>query len=569
MASAIEDFRELFGNSDSEGEEDFFGFEDIDLEEVENLDLGDDEEDFLEDPSVGVSETPWLQDFVDRSGPRNTGENLSEYDAFSLFFNDEVFDLLVTETNRYAAQFIAEKMDTLKVHSRAKNWKAVDTSEMRAFISILLVMGLSKKPSYESYWSSDPLLECKGFKAIMARDRFIQILMFFHLNDNAKDFPKEDPRHDKLFKIRPLMKILVPEWQRHFHPGREVSVDESMIPFKGRTGLLQYMPNKPHKWGIKSWGLADSRTGYMWNWQIYTGRQEGGRPHGLTYEVVTSLCQPLYGKGHHVYMDNFFTSPSLFQELSDNQTGACGTLRASRLDVPQPVKDARPKAGDDPHLYRDNEFLYITWTDKRKVNLLTSIHNGSCFLKRVRSRASPNNFRDVRKPKAVQLYSQHMGGVDQADKQLQYYMVLHRCCKWWKKVFLYLMEVSFSNALIIFKAANPGKRVSSEKFRLVIATRCLEGYERQGRARSGRPATNLERPARLTARHFPGKTQDKTPKGKISCNDCVVCSFRGAKRHQTTFICKNCNVHMCPVPCFERYHTLINYKVQCYPGLHD
>ncbi|XP_067659977.1 uncharacterized protein [Haliotis asinina] len=145
MASAIEDFRELFGNSDSEGEEDFFGFEDMDLEEVENLDLGGNEEDFLEDPSVGASETPWLQDFVDRSGPRNTGENLSEYDAFSLFFSDEVFDFLSLKRT---------------------------------------VTGLSKKPSYESYRSSDPQLACKGFKAIMARDRFIQILMFFHLNDN-------------------------------------------------------------------------------------------------------------------------------------------------------------------------------------------------------------------------------------------------------------------------------------------------------------------------------------------------------------------------------------------------
>ncbi|XP_067669903.1 piggyBac transposable element-derived protein 4-like [Haliotis asinina] len=217
------------------------------------------------------------------------------------------------------------------------------------------------------------------------------------------------------------------------------------------------MPNKPHKRSIKSWSLADSMTGYMWNWHVYTGRQDGGRASSLMYEVVTSLCQNLYGMGHHVYMDNFFTSPSLFQEQSENQTGACGTLRASKLDAPQPVKDAKPKAGDDPHLCKNNEFLYITWTDKRKVNLLTSIHNGSCFLKRVRSWASQNRLREVRKPKAVQLYSQHVGGVDQADKQLKYFLVLHRC---------------------------------------------LNDYERQGRARSGCPLAILECLARLTARHF-------------------------------------------------------------------
>ncbi|XP_048258169.1 uncharacterized protein LOC125383620 [Haliotis rufescens] len=160
------------------------------------------------------------------------------------------------------------------------------------------------------------------------------------------------------------MTILGSGWQRHFQKDRGVSVNESMIAYKGRTGLLQYMPNKPHKRGIKSWGLADSRTGYMLN---YLSR------------MLDPMLQTASGR---------------------------------------------------------------------------------------------------KKPKAVQLHSQHMGGVDLADKQLQYYMVLHRCCKWWKKVFLYFMELSFNNALVIYKAAHPGKRVNSEKFTLVVATKFLEGYDR-------------------------------------------------------------------------------------------
>ena len=31
------------------------------------------------------------------------------------------------------------------------------------------------------------------------------------------------------------------------------------------------MPNKPHKWGIKAWALADSHNGYVWNLKLYTG----------------------------------------------------------------------------------------------------------------------------------------------------------------------------------------------------------------------------------------------------------------------------------------------------------
>lgn len=39
--------------------------------------------------------------------------------------------------------------------------------------------------------------------------------------------------------------------------------DESMIAFKGRSMLKQYMPNKPNKRGYKVWCLADSTTGFI------------------------------------------------------------------------------------------------------------------------------------------------------------------------------------------------------------------------------------------------------------------------------------------------------------------
>ena len=32
------------------------------------------------------------------------------------------------------------------------------------------------------------------------------------------------------------------------------------------------MPKKPIKWGIKGWVLADSLTGYVWNFKLCTGK---------------------------------------------------------------------------------------------------------------------------------------------------------------------------------------------------------------------------------------------------------------------------------------------------------
>ena len=68
-----------------------------------------------------------------------------------------------------------------------------------------------------------------------------------------------------------------------YEPGRDLSVDEAMIPFKGRSSLKQYMPLKPVRRGIKVWARADSSNGYVSAFQIYTGKQGGT---GLGAKVV-------------------------------------------------------------------------------------------------------------------------------------------------------------------------------------------------------------------------------------------------------------------------------------------
>lgn len=86
------------------------------------------------------------------------------------------------------------------------------------------------------------------------------------------------------------------------------------------------------------WTLAESKSGYVFNWQLYHGKKENDpRGCGVAHRIVVSLCEPLFNLGHHVYMDSFFTSPSLFQELEENQTGACGTLPSNRQGVPAVV----------------------------------------------------------------------------------------------------------------------------------------------------------------------------------------------------------------------------------------
>jgi hypothetical protein len=47
-------------------------------------------------------------------------------------------------------------------------------------------------------------------------------------------------------------------------------------------------------------------------------------------------------KGHHVYMDNFFSNPTLFEELAKETIYCCGTARGNRKGMPETLKNAKP-----------------------------------------------------------------------------------------------------------------------------------------------------------------------------------------------------------------------------------
>ena len=43
-----------------------------------------------------------------------------------------------------------------------------------------------------------------------------------------------------------------------------LSIDESLMLWKGRLGWRQYIPSKRARYGIKSYEICDSQSGYIW-----------------------------------------------------------------------------------------------------------------------------------------------------------------------------------------------------------------------------------------------------------------------------------------------------------------
>ncbi|XP_029656144.1 uncharacterized protein LOC115230047, partial [Octopus sinensis] len=94
--------------------------------------------------------------------------------------------------------------------------------------------------------------------------------IYLHLTDSANGPSENEPNCDPLHKVRPVIDLLFNNYKTVYLPGKNLSVDEAMICYKGRVHFQQYMPTKPTKLGIKVWEVCESDTGYCVNFDVYT-----------------------------------------------------------------------------------------------------------------------------------------------------------------------------------------------------------------------------------------------------------------------------------------------------------
>lgn len=146
--------------------------------------------------------------------------------------------------------------------------------EIRAFVDLLFGMGLHKVPEMK-HFCADWVLGVPAFVQVFTSKRWHQLWNYLHLadNDDLTRPKKGEQGYDKIWKIRPMFVELVPSFQDHFYIGQNVSVDEIMIKGMGKNPIKQYLPMKSIKHGSKIWALACSDCTYVFDLQVYLGKQ--------------------------------------------------------------------------------------------------------------------------------------------------------------------------------------------------------------------------------------------------------------------------------------------------------
>ena len=223
----------------------------------------------------------------------------------------------------------------------------------------------------------------------MSRNHFTAILSNLHISNDSDIPPFGSPGHDPLSKIRPFVTMCENNFKFAYMPKRDLSMDESCCPWKGRLRFKVYNPRKPARFHIKLFQMCEATSGYIIGFCVYTGKNSCIDPGVCLFDECTTTTQivmtlanrcNLLDKGHQLFFDNYYASPELIEELLHRDTSGCGTVCSNRKGLPKALYRAKLKPGEA--CFRQSKdinghpgsILAIKWFDKRDVYMISSCH---------------------------------------------------------------------------------------------------------------------------------------------------------------------------------------------------
>jgi hypothetical protein len=394
-------------------------------------------------------------------GPKKDyGQNVPRpTECFLMLWDDKVQRKIVSESNMYAT-WVDPK--TKKRKGGPVQEPTITLEEFRKFIGICGFMAVREQPQMRDYWSfKTDSLHCDEVASTLTRNRFQYILKCLHIARKSTLVQnKQDPAYDPIAQVRWLLEKLKNKFQAHWNGSEFLCVDESMVAYNGKfCAFKQYLPLKPITHGIKVWCLCCSVTKFILNWEVYVGAENEKIQNlpvhacGSGAGVVTRLTEGWEGKWHTIVMDNFFTSPMLFENLFNRQFYAIGIARQGRIGFPSsldlPEKGTRGAL--EVRVHRERKMAAIHWQDTKGVHFLSThsdpVQRGGLVVDRTSAG------RKVKVPTSpIQVaYACNMRGVDTQDQVRAQYTTQMSTKKWWHRLFFFCLDASFTNAYLMYK----------------------------------------------------------------------------------------------------------------------
>ena len=92
--------------------------------------------------------------------------NATPIKYFSLFFRDDVFRKICTNTNLYHQHQVTIKCQ-MDPNYTDTNWVDTEINQLKCYFGMSIIMELNKLGQYQQYWSLDPFIGNEDIKKFM------------------------------------------------------------------------------------------------------------------------------------------------------------------------------------------------------------------------------------------------------------------------------------------------------------------------------------------------------------------------------------------------------------------
>ena len=487
--------------------------------------------------------------------------------------------------NAYFKEFIPDTMirliaDMSNRHQVAQTGRSLllKPDECRRFFGVNMLMSVLRFPWMRMYWAGRTRLPV--ISDAISRDRFFKIRSCLKIVSDA-DVPDEVKSEDRLWKVRPLLKCIREGCLRLPRP-KEVSIDEQMVPFSGKTSLKQYMPGKPNPEGLKNFVVA-ATDGLILDFEVYQGKRlcarDGldGKEWFLGESVVMRLIETL-DPGTCVYFDRYFTTPRLLETLKDQGMDGTGTVKKNMLpkkaNLPPESGVKRWERGtSETHMRSDGKLGITVWKDNKPLYMASTTSGKEPVDTVRRYKKKERAYIEVERPNVVAKYNRCMGGVDLHNRMLAHYRSGSKTKKWTIRTILHFFDLAAVQAWLLYKRDYEAQHLGSAKtkflefkYDLAMSLICQEDTS-EGSSSANEEGSSEEEDAekdlRPLARGFRAmphadivSSGQHLPKTHVRAN-WKRCRMNGCRKLTGTE-CRRCRIFLCCVSdrdCFYSFHT--------------
>ena len=261
------------------------------------------------------------------------------------------------------------------MHAEIKRNKTLKylISELCRVLGILIFSGYHTVPSESDYWSNQRNLGIQLVSEALSCKHYLKIKASFHLVDN-RTLTSAD---SKMAKVLPLYDSLNASLIQFGIFDKNLSIDESMVPYFGRHSCEMFIRGKPIRLGYNLWCLRGSN-GYPYKLSIYTGkhpnRAENSAPLGprVVKNMVNIIEEHSQPTKHTLFFDNFFTSYTLCADLIQLDIKFIGTVRENRsAGACKAMTSSKELSGSNRGSFdyqSDGEVFFCKWNDNSIAN---------------------------------------------------------------------------------------------------------------------------------------------------------------------------------------------------------